>query len=204
MIRPCPIIHFQEVYPTRHHPIVLDRITVVQSTFGSTGTTLSTFGNKSVSSSAFNNNQRNQGLVTTVTSSSLPPLHPSYQHRDSPVSMSNTHQSYQHSPHNQPSPQPSPIRVADLPEEAVPRENRTVVLGKSTTGLGFSIVGGEDGEGIFISFILTGGPADTSGSLRCGDQIISSGRNRFDTSHSRGGCCRPSWRGKYGHANCGI
>ena len=29
-------------------------------------------------------------------------------------------------------------------------------------GLGFNIVGGEDGEGIFISFILAGGPADAS------------------------------------------
>uniref|UniRef100_A0A803JWK3 Uncharacterized protein n=1 Tax=Xenopus tropicalis TaxID=8364 RepID=A0A803JWK3_XENTR len=32
---------------------------------------------------------------------------------------------------------------------------------------------GEDGEGIFISFILAGGPADLSGALRKGDQIMS-------------------------------
>ena len=32
---------------------------------------------------------------------------------------------------------------------------------KGKTGLGFNIVGGEDGEGIFISFILAGSPADT-------------------------------------------
>jgi disks large protein 1 len=36
-----------------------------------------------------------------------------------------------------------------------------VVLVKGKTGLGFNIVGGEDGEGIFISFILAGSPADT-------------------------------------------
>jgi hypothetical protein len=36
-------------------------------------------------------------------------------------------------------------------------------------------VGGEDGEGIFISFILAGGPADLSGELRKGDRIISVG-----------------------------
>ena len=34
---------------------------------------------------------------------------------------------------------------------------------KSAAGLGFNIVGGEDGEGIFVSFILSGGPADISG-----------------------------------------
>lgn len=45
-------------------------------------------------------------------------------------------------------------------------------LSKGTTGLGFNIVGGEDGEGIFISFILTGGPADLSGDLKRGDQIL--------------------------------
>jgi hypothetical protein len=38
-----------------------------------------------------------------------------------------------------------------------------VKLKKGSTGLGFNIVGGENGEGIFISFILAGGPAD----LRC-------------------------------------
>ncbi|KAL6419913.1 hypothetical protein ACFW04_011062 [Cataglyphis niger] len=53
------------------------------------------------------------------------------------------------------------------------KEVRTVVLNKGSSGLGFNIVGGEDGEGIFISFILAGGPADLSGELRRGDQILS-------------------------------
>ncbi|XP_073215021.1 disks large homolog 1 isoform X4 [Lepidochelys kempii] len=53
------------------------------------------------------------------------------------------------------------------------REPRKVVLHRGSTGLGFNIVGGEDGEGIFISFILAGGPADLSGELRKGDRIIS-------------------------------
>uniref|UniRef100_A0A6I8S5E2 Discs large homolog 2 n=1 Tax=Xenopus tropicalis TaxID=8364 RepID=A0A6I8S5E2_XENTR len=53
------------------------------------------------------------------------------------------------------------------------REPRKVILHKGSTGLGFNIVGGEDGEGIFISFILAGGPADLSGELQRGDQIIS-------------------------------
>lgn len=53
------------------------------------------------------------------------------------------------------------------------REPRKVILHKGSTGLGFNIVGGEDGEGIFVSFILAGGPADLSGELRRGDQILS-------------------------------
>ena len=52
------------------------------------------------------------------------------------------------------------------------RESRKVILNKGPTGLGFNIVGGEDGEGIFISFILAGGVADLSGELRRGDQIL--------------------------------
>ncbi|XP_076876634.1 disks large homolog 2 isoform X12 [Brachyhypopomus gauderio] len=53
------------------------------------------------------------------------------------------------------------------------RDPRKVILHKGSTGLGFNIVGGEDGEGIFVSFILAGGPADLSGELRRGDQILS-------------------------------
>ena len=52
------------------------------------------------------------------------------------------------------------------------REVRRITLNKGPTGLGFNIVGGEDGEGIFVSFILAGGVADLSGELRRGDQII--------------------------------
>uniref|UniRef100_A0A8C8GFW3 Disks large homolog 1 n=1 Tax=Oncorhynchus tshawytscha TaxID=74940 RepID=A0A8C8GFW3_ONCTS len=55
----------------------------------------------------------------------------------------------------------------------LPREPRKVVLHRGTTGLGFNIVGGEDGEGIFISFILAGGPADLCGELRKGDRLVS-------------------------------
>lgn len=47
------------------------------------------------------------------------------------------------------------------------------MLQRGATGLGFNIVGGEDGEGIFISFILAGGPADLSGELRKGDRLVS-------------------------------
>jgi disks large protein 1 len=53
------------------------------------------------------------------------------------------------------------------------REPRKIIMRKGTSGLGFNIVGGEDGEGIFVSFILAGGPADLSGELHKGDQLIS-------------------------------
>ncbi|XP_042634974.1 disks large homolog 2 isoform X6 [Catharus ustulatus] len=56
---------------------------------------------------------------------------------------------------------------------SVEGEPRKIILHKGSTGLGFNIVGGEDGEGIFVSFILAGGPADLSGELQRGDQILS-------------------------------
>uniref|UniRef100_A0A8C7R9Y1 Discs, large homolog 2 (Drosophila) n=1 Tax=Oncorhynchus mykiss TaxID=8022 RepID=A0A8C7R9Y1_ONCMY len=67
----------------------------------------------------------------------------------------------------------SPLQKHLLGEEDINRDPRRMVLHKGSTGLGFNIVGGEDGEGIFVSFILAGGPADLSGELRRGDQILS-------------------------------
>uniref|UniRef100_A0A3B3B7V8 Disks large homolog 1 n=1 Tax=Oryzias melastigma TaxID=30732 RepID=A0A3B3B7V8_ORYME len=68
----------------------------------------------------------------------------------------------------------SPTSKSPLGEDdGVTREPRKVVLHRGATGLGFNIVGGEDGEGIFISFILAGGPADLSGELRKGDRLVS-------------------------------
>ncbi|XP_066508419.1 discs large homolog 1-like protein isoform X1 [Hoplias malabaricus] len=67
----------------------------------------------------------------------------------------------------------SPTPKTTHGEEDLTREPRKVVLHRGATGLGFNIVGGEDGEGIFISFILAGGPADLSGELRKGDRLIS-------------------------------
>uniref|UniRef100_A0A8C8CAH6 Disks large homolog 4-like n=1 Tax=Oncorhynchus tshawytscha TaxID=74940 RepID=A0A8C8CAH6_ONCTS len=67
----------------------------------------------------------------------------------------------------------SPVLHSLMGDEDLPREPRRVLIHRGSTGLGFNIVGGEDGEGIFISFILAGGPADLSGELRKGDQILS-------------------------------
>lgn len=54
----------------------------------------------------------------------------------------------------------------------VRREHRTITIQKGPQGLGFNIVGGEDGQGIFVSFILAGGPADVGGELKRGDQLL--------------------------------
>ncbi|XP_060762420.1 discs large homolog 1-like protein isoform X3 [Neoarius graeffei] len=79
---------------------------------------------------------------------------------------------------NQPLPPSSSGRFSPTPktphgDNDITREPRKVVLHRGATGLGFNIVGGEDGEGIFISFILAGGPADLSGELRKGDRLVS-------------------------------
>ncbi|KAK4810363.1 hypothetical protein QYF61_019282 [Mycteria americana] len=78
-------------------------------------------------------------------------------------------------------PQVTPSRYSPIPrhmigDEDFTREPRKIILHKGSTGLGFNIVGGEDGEGIFVSFILAGGPADLSGELRRGDRILSVSR----------------------------
>ncbi|XP_040040996.2 discs large homolog 1-like protein isoform X9 [Gasterosteus aculeatus] len=70
-------------------------------------------------------------------------------------------------------PRYSPLPRALTGDDDVNRDPRRVVLQRGSTGLGFNIVGGEDGEGIFISFILAGGPADLCGELQKGDRILS-------------------------------
>ncbi|XP_060910742.1 disks large homolog 4-like isoform X6 [Labrus mixtus] len=67
----------------------------------------------------------------------------------------------------------SPVLHGMMGDDDIPRDPRRVLIHRGSTGLGFNIVGGEDGEGIFISFILAGGPADLSGELHKGDQILS-------------------------------
>ncbi|KAA0203313.1 hypothetical protein HAZT_HAZT009649, partial [Hyalella azteca] len=59
---------------------------------------------------------------------------------------------------------------------------RHVSLHRGNEGLGFNIVGGEDSEGIFISFLLAGGVADSCGQLKRGDQILAV--NNIDLRHA--------------------
>ncbi|XP_026733312.1 disks large 1 tumor suppressor protein isoform X2 [Trichoplusia ni] len=67
--------------------------------------------------------------------------------------------------------------VTDSNEEA-----RVVELEKGPAGLGFNIVGGEDGHGIYVSFLLAGGPAERSARLRRGDRLLAV--NDTDITHA--------------------
>ncbi|KAM9728618.1 disks large homolog 4 isoform 3-T3 [Menidia menidia] len=118
-----------------------------------------------------------------LTNSYNPPdLTSTYSHMDTELS----HPNYLGSDYPQALTPTSPSRFSpvlhgmmgddDIPSfffSNLPREPRRVLIHRGSTGLGFNIVGGEDGEGIFISFILAGGPADLSGELHKGDQILS-------------------------------
>ena len=50
-----------------------------------------------------------------------------------------------------------------------------MTLTRGKNGFGFNIVGGEHGDqpGIFVSFVLAGGPADSSQNITKGDRILS-------------------------------
>ncbi|XP_073949607.1 disks large 1 tumor suppressor protein-like isoform X1 [Choristoneura fumiferana] len=71
---------------------------------------------------------------------------------------------------NTPSSVANSLRREDVTDST--EEPRVVELEKGTQGLGFNIVGGEDGHGIYVSFLLAGGPAEKSGELRRGDRLL--------------------------------
>uniref|UniRef100_A0A8C3G2G1 Discs large MAGUK scaffold protein 4 n=1 Tax=Cyclopterus lumpus TaxID=8103 RepID=A0A8C3G2G1_CYCLU len=109
-----------------------------------------------------------------MTNSYNPPDLTTYSHMDTELS----HPNYLGSDYPQALTPTSPSRFSPvlhgmMGDDDIPREPRRVLIHRGSTGLGFNIVGGEDGEGIFISFILAGGPADLSGELHKGDQILS-------------------------------
>ncbi|MFH4973807.1 hypothetical protein AB6A40_000516 [Gnathostoma spinigerum] len=60
---------------------------------------------------------------------------------------------------------------AVTPQE-IPLGPRNVPLNKGMQGLGFNIVGGEEGEPIYISYVLPGGVADLSGGVHKGDVLL--------------------------------
>ncbi|KAM9220723.1 disks large homolog 2 isoform 8-T8 [Trichechus inunguis] len=109
----------------------------------------------------------NNGTLEYKTS--LPPISPG-RYSPIPKHMLVEDDYTSHSQHSTAMRQPSVTLQRAISLEGEPRK---VVLHKGSTGLGFNIVGGEDGEGIFVSFILAGGPADLSGELQRGDQILS-------------------------------
>lgn len=50
---------------------------------------------------------------------------------------------------------------------------RRVLLRRGPTGFGFNIIGDDNDQGVFISLIQPGSPADQSGALHSGDRILS-------------------------------
>ena len=71
-----------------------------------------------------------------------------------------------------------PKNMLTRDDEIVPAENnrdgniRKMTLIKGSSGLGFNIVGGEDSEGIFISFIVSAKAKQTLGSKGTGQVVI--------------------------------
>ncbi|XP_045534457.1 disks large 1 tumor suppressor protein isoform X5 [Papilio machaon] len=92
--------------------------------------------------------------------------------------------------HGQPSPRTSRANTPSSTANSLRREDvtdsseepRVVELEKGPQGLGFNIVGGEDGHGIYVSFLLAGGPAEKSGELRRGDRLLAV--NDIDITHA--------------------
>ncbi|KAL4716385.1 hypothetical protein ACJJTC_006747 [Scirpophaga incertulas] len=92
--------------------------------------------------------------------------------------------------HGQPSPRTSRANTPSSTANSLRREDvtdsteepRVVELEKGSQGLGFNIVGGEDGHGIYVSFLLAGGPAERSGELRRGDRLLAV--NDTDITHA--------------------
>lgn len=56
--------------------------------------------------------------------------------------------------------------------QVIPLHPRPAILHKGHQGLGFNIVGGEDNEPIYISYVLPGGVADLSGNVKKGDVLL--------------------------------
>lgn len=82
--------------------------------------------------------------------------------------------------------QPPPGTPRAVSHEDITREPRPITIHKGKTSLGFNIVGGEDGQGIFVSHIVPGGPADKGGELKRGDQLLSvNGINIKNATHEQ-------------------
>lgn len=69
---------------------------------------------------------------------------------------------------------------------AITMDPRPAVLQRGGQGLGFNIVGGEEGEPIYISYVSPGGVADLSGNVRKGDVLMAvNGRSLNNATHAQ-------------------
>ncbi|GMR31920.1 hypothetical protein PMAYCL1PPCAC_02115 [Pristionchus mayeri] len=72
----------------------------------------------------------------------------------------------------------------------IPLHPRKTGLVKGSQGLGFNIVGGEEGEPIYISYVLPGGVADLSGQVRKGDVLLEvNGVSLHNATHAQAAEC---------------
>ncbi|VDM54339.1 unnamed protein product [Angiostrongylus costaricensis] len=80
----------------------------------------------------------------------------------------------------------APIGSGITPHIPITMDPRPVPLYRGNQGLGFNIVGGEDNEPIYISYVLPGGVADLSGNVRKGDVLLEvNGRSLRNATHSQ-------------------
>ncbi|EPB71425.1 PDZ/DHR/GLGF domain protein [Ancylostoma ceylanicum] len=81
----------------------------------------------------------------------------------------------------------APIGGGVAPHQVpITMDPRPVPLYRGNQGLGFNIVGGEDNEPIYISYVLPGGVADLSGNVRKGDVLLEvNGRSLRNATHSQ-------------------
>ena len=63
-------------------------------------------------------------------------------------------------------------KSADSPESVLYQDLTVSLARKAGRGLGLSLVGRRDGPGVFISALVPGGVAESTGQLLQGDQII--------------------------------
>ncbi|VDO33708.1 unnamed protein product [Haemonchus placei] len=88
-------------------------------------------------------------------------------------------------------PQTTPIRSSSMQDfnRSFDSQSALAYGGPQATpigGLGFNIVGGEDNEPIYISYVLPGGVADLSGNVRKGDVLLEvNGRSLRNATHSQ-------------------
>uniref|UniRef100_A0A0N5B009 PDZ domain-containing protein n=1 Tax=Syphacia muris TaxID=451379 RepID=A0A0N5B009_9BILA len=79
----------------------------------------------------------------------------------------------------------TPVSYQATTPQEIPLVPRNVVLHKGPQGLGFNIVGGEEGEPVYISYVLTGGAADLSGNVKRGDALLQvNGVNLRNATHA--------------------
>ncbi|XP_058977698.1 disks large 1 tumor suppressor protein isoform X4 [Musca domestica] len=148
------------------------------------GQTVVDYARSSSTTPYTNNNNNTNAMPTATTTATINHSNQHHHHASSPAVaelIPSTSRSQSPLPQQPGSRYASSNVLATVPPgtpravstEDITREPRTITIQKGPQGLGFNIVGGEDGQGIYVSFVLAGGPADLGGELKRGDQLLS-------------------------------